>query len=174
MFASLASMTITTFLVILLARTAWHKVDSFLETLGFAQGYDIVPERAVPAIIRALTVVEGGAILALLIPVTRSFGGLVAAGLFAGYGVLMAWALAKAKTRIDCGCGGLPQIVSGFTLARNGILAALALTVALVPVTTVPPAGAVLAIAAALVFSASYAVIEKLASHQQFIRFGGR
>lgn len=37
--ASLDSVTITSFLAIILARAAWHKVDRFLETVGVAQGY---------------------------------------------------------------------------------------------------------------------------------------
>lgn len=170
--AALAAVTITAFLVIVLARAAWHKIDRFLETVGFAQGYGLVPEAAAAPVVRALTAAEVVTILALLVPATRPLGGLAAAGLFAGYGLLMAMALRQGRTRIECGCGGPPQLVSGFTLARNAGLAALGLAVAVLPVASVPPLGALLAIVAALVLAAQYGILEKLASHLPNIRTG--
>lgn len=170
--AALASVTITAFLVIVLARAAWHKLDRFLETVGFAQGYGLVPEAAAAPVVRALTAAEVAAIVALLVPVTRPVGGLASAGLFGGYGLLMAAAMRQGRGRIECGCGGPPQLLSGLTLARNAGLAALGLAVALLPVTPVPPAGALLAILAALVLAAQYGILEKLASHLPNIRMG--
>lgn len=172
--AALASVTITAFLVILLARAAWHKVDRFLETVGFAQGYGLVPDAWAAPAVRALTGAEVAAIVALLMPATRPFGGLLAAGLFAGYGLVMAAALLGGRTRIDCGCGGPPQIVSAVTLARNAVLAGLGVAVAALPVATVPPLGAAVAIAAALVLAAQYGVAEKLGSHLPHMREGKR
>lgn len=168
--ASLASVTITSFLAILLARTVWHKFDRFLETVGFAQGYGLVPDRWAALIVRALTLAEAGIVLALLLPVSRPLGGLMAAGLFAGYGAIMALALWQGRDRIDCGCGGPPQIVSGFTLTRNAVLTGMALTVATLPAAPVPPPAAAIAVAGALVLAAIYAIIERLASHLPHIR----
>ncbi|TPE53269.1 MauE/DoxX family redox-associated membrane protein [Amaricoccus solimangrovi] len=172
--ATLASVTITAFLVIVLARAAWHKLDHFPETIGFAQGYGLVPEAAAAPIVRGLTVAEIATVGALLVPATRPLGGLAAALLFAGYGGLMALALANGRGRIECGCGGAPQIVSALTLTRNAVLAGLGLAVALLPATTVPPLGAAIAIVAALVLAAQYGVAEKLGSHLPHIREGGR
>jgi hypothetical protein len=171
---SLASVTVTAFLVILLARAAWHKVERFLETVGFAHGYGLVPEAWAAPIVRALTAAEVAAILTLLVPATRPLGGLAAAGLFAGYGLLMAAALLRGRTQIECGCGGAPQIVSGLTLARNAGLAGLAVAVAVLPAATVPPLGALVAIAAALVLAAQYGVAERLAAHRPHIGEGAR
>ena len=173
---SLASVTITAFLAIVLARAAWHKLDRYLETVGFAQGYGLVPDAWAAPLVRALTVAEAAALLALLVPATRPLGGLAAAGLFAGYGLLMAAALLRGRRRIECGCGGPPQLVSGFTLARNAALAGLGLTAAALPVATVPPLGALVAVAAALVLAAQYAVLGKLAAHPTHVREaeGGR
>ncbi|WBU57345.1 MauE/DoxX family redox-associated membrane protein [Paracoccus sediminicola] len=168
--ASLASVTITSFLVIVLARAAWHKLAGFLETLGFAQGYGVVPDRWAGPAVRALTLLEALSILLLMLPATRLAGALLAAGLFAGYGLLMAAALMRGQSRIDCGCGGAPQMVSALTLGRNALLTALALWVAVLPAMPVRPAEAALAIAAALVLAAIYAVAEKLASHLPHIR----
>jgi hypothetical protein len=167
---SLASVTITTLLAIVLARACWHKLDRYLETVGFAQGYGLVPDAWAARLVRALTVAEAATVLALLVPATRPLGGLAAAGLFAGYGLLMAAVLLGGRSRIECGCGGPPQLVSAFTLARNAGLTALGLAVAVLPVATVPPADALVAIAAALVFAAMYGVAERLASHLPHIR----
>lgn len=170
--ASLASVTVTSFLVIVLARAVWHKVERFLETVGFAQGYGLVPEAWAAPAVRVLTGLEAAAILALILPVTRPLGGFLAAGLFAGYGAIMAVALMQGRSRIDCGCGGLPQIVSAFTLGRNAVLTALALSVALLPAGAVPKFDVAMAIAGALVLVAIYTIIERLASHLPYIRQG--
>lgn len=170
--AALASLTLTALLVIVLARACWHKLDRFLETVGFAQGYGLVPEAWTAPVVRALTAAEAAAIVALLVPATRPLGGIAAAGLFAGYGVLMALALRRGRSEIDCGCGGPPQVVSGLTLGRNAGLAAAGLAVAALPVASVPPLGAAIALVAALVLAAQYGVAGKLASHLANIRAG--
>lgn len=169
----MASVTITTFLVIVLTRACWHKVDHFLETVGFAQGYGVVPGPWTVPIVRGLALGEALSVLALAVPASRPLGGLAAAALFAGYGLLMAAALTRGRSHIDCGCGGPPQIVSGFTLGRNAVLAVLGLAVAALPVAAVTPVEAAATIAAALMVAAIYAVIEKLASHLPNIRKGG-
>lgn len=169
--SALAAVTITTFLVVVLTRAAWHKFDRFLETVGFAQGYGLVPHHWVIPIVRALMLAEIIAVMALILPATQAFGALVAAALFAGYGLLMGTALARGRREIDCGCGGLPQIVSGFTLGRNAVLVALSLCVAAFPVTAaVPPVDAAAAIGAGLVLTAIYTNIERLAAHIPYIR----
>ncbi len=170
--AAFASVTITSFLVIVLARAVWHKLERFLETVGFAQGYGLVPDAWAAPIVRALTLAEAVAILMLLIPAWRLIGAGLAAGLFAGYGAIMAAALVQGRDRIDCGCGGLPQIVSGFTLGRNAVLTALALAVAVLPAAALPRPEAAFAIAGALVLVAIYAIAERLASHLPYIRQG--
>lgn len=169
---SLASLTLTAFLVVVLARACWHKIDRFLETVGFAQGYGLVPEHWTAPLVRALTVAEAATILALVLPATRPLGGIAATALFAGYGVLMGAALYRGQTRIECGCGGPPQVVSGLTLGRNAGLVVIAVLVAILPVATVTPPGAAMAILAALVLAAQHGVAEKLASHLPNIRAG--
>lgn len=170
--APLMSVTITSFLVILLARSLWHKIDRFLETVGFAQGYGLLPEAWTAPAVRALTLAEGATLLALVLPGLRPVGGAMAAALFAGYGLVMALALSRGRSRIECGCGGAPQIVSAYTLGRNAVLTALALALVWLPAATVTRAEAAAAIAAALVLSAILATIEKLASHLPHIRQG--
>lgn len=158
------------FLTAVLVRAALHKWQNYPETVGFAQGYGLVPDTITPAIVRFLAVIEPLIVVGLLLPLTREGAALAAAGLFAGYGVLMTLALRAGRDRIDCGCGGAPQIVSGLTLGRNAVLVLIALSVALLPSGTVGPAGAAVAIATGLTFFAIYSVVEKLASHLPNIR----
>ena len=169
----LTSATLTSFLVLVLARAAWHKAQAFYETVGFAQGYEVVPRHMVPAIIRGLMGVEILTVLAVLMPFSRPFGGLMAAGVFAGYGLLMAVALMRGRTEIDCGCGGAPQVVSGLTLVRNGGLTLMALAVAALPTGGVGAVGALMAITAGVTFYAIYSVASLLASHLPHIRQAG-
>lgn len=168
--APYASGAVTSFLVLILARAAWHKWQAFHETVGFAQGYALVPQEWTPAIVRALTVAEALAIALLMLPFTRELGGLMAAGLFAAYGVLMGLALMRGQTEIDCGCGGAPQIVSGLTLGRNALLTALGLSVAVIPVAPLGAMGALVTVASGVTFFAIFGVAEKLASHIPNIR----
>lgn len=160
----------TVLVVVILARAAWHKTSQFLPSVGFAQDYGVLPEALVPTALRLLALAEAATVLLLLLPATRQIGGLGAAGLFLGYGLLMALALSRGKTRIDCGCGGAPQIVSGATVARNAVLAGVALAIAAAPLQVVGPWGAALGILAGLMLTLLYTIAETLISHARFIR----
>lgn len=159
---TLAGQAATAFVVLILFRAFWHKTTSYLEVVGFAQDYELVPERWTYGLVRALTVLEGIAILTLALPMTRLFGAVLAAGLFAGYFVLMALALKQGKTQIECGCGGTPQVVSVVTLLRNAVLVALALGAGLAPDAPVGVWAAGAAILVALTLWLSLTVAETL------------
>lgn len=159
---TLAGQAATTFVVLILFRAFWHKITAYLEVVGFAQDYELVPERWTYGLVRALTVLEGIAILALALPMTRLLGAALAAGLFAGYGVIMVLALKQGKTQIECGCGGTPQVVSSVTLARNALLVALALGAGLAPDAAVGVWAAAAAILVALTLWLSLTVAETL------------
>lgn len=171
--SQLAAATVTSFLVLILARAAWHKGQAFHQTVGFAQGYGLVPASWTPALVRGLMLAETLLVLALLLPASRPLGGVMAAALFAGYGLLMVLALAHGRREIDCGCGGAPQIVSGLTVGRNLLLTALALAVAAVAPAPIGTLGALLSVTAGLTFYAIYCLAEKLASHLPNIRQAG-
>ncbi|MTH78030.1 MauE/DoxX family redox-associated membrane protein [Paracoccus aestuariivivens] len=168
--APITAVALTTFVALILIRSVWHKSQAFLETVGFAQGYGLVPDGWTPAIVRTLTVTEAAIVLALLVPPLHAAAGLMAAGLFAGYGLLMAVALSRGQTEIDCGCGGAPQRISGVTLARNAVLTALALGIATMPSGGLGPVAVLTGIAAGLTFAGLQSVAEKLASHLPNIR----
>lgn len=150
---------------LILGRAVWHKAADFPRALGHALGYEAVPERAVALILRGLIGLEVLACAALLLPATRPFGALLAACLFAGYGLLMARAVARGQTEIDCGCGGRPVPVSRFTLARNAALTALSLATATLTPAPLSLGLLLVSLGVALTIAAQLALAETFASY---------
>ncbi|WP_454915177.1 MauE/DoxX family redox-associated membrane protein [Xanthobacter sediminis] len=116
--------------LVVLARAALHKAAAWTEFRQTVADYALVPERLVPAAAGALLAAELCAIGLLLAPPLRAIGGMLAAALLALYGLAMAVNLLRGRTAIDCGCGGAGQPISWGLVARNGVLAALALLAA--------------------------------------------
>jgi hypothetical protein len=88
-----------------------------------------VPYRLLGLLSRALPATELLAALLLLSPL-RSAGAVLAALLLLAYAAAMGWQRAHGR-RLDCGCGGAPLPVSWALVARNAVLAAIALLAAL-------------------------------------------
>ncbi len=106
-----------------------------------------VPASSVPLLARALPAAEALAVLLLLSP-WRGAGAALAALLLLAYAMAMAWQRLH-KRVLDCGCGGAPLPVSWPLVARNGVLAAVALASAM------PVADRSLGLADALVIAAA-------------------
>lgn len=167
---TLGGQAATAFVVLILFRAVWHKATAYLQVVGFAQGYGLIPDRLAYPAVRALTGAEALAIVLLALPPTRMAGGLIAALLFAAYAIAMALALRAGRREIDCGCGGAPQIVSGATLARNGVLILLALGAAAAPATPVGALPAAAAILVAVTLWLSLTVAETLDANRALMR----
>jgi hypothetical protein len=88
-----------------------------------------VPEALQPALVWALPLVEAAAALGLVTP-WRSTAALGGAAVLTVYGAAMAWHLARGRV-LDCGCGGAPLPLSPALVARNAVLAAVAVVAAL-------------------------------------------
>lgn len=84
-----------------------------------------VPMAALPVTARLLPGIEAIASVLLLTP-WRAAGALLAAALLVVYGAAMVRPLLQGRTP-DCGCGGTPLPVSWPLVARNALLAVLAL-----------------------------------------------
>lgn len=84
-----------------------------------------VPLRLLPLATRALPLLEA-VIAALLLSPWRAAGAALGAALLLVYAATMAWHRARGH-ELDCGCGGEPLPVSWALVARNLVLAALAL-----------------------------------------------
>lgn len=168
--ATLPGGTLTTFLALLLLRAAWHKAQAFPETTGFIASYGVVPEGREVLAARMVIALELLLLVALILPPSRSFGAAGTAALLLGYAAAMALALRRGQRRIDCGCGGPPQVVSALTITRNAVLALVALTVAALPAGASGIAGAALSVAGGVTLWCLYAIVEGLLANAGHIR----
>jgi hypothetical protein len=87
-----------------------------------------MPEALGPFAVRAIPALELGAAALLLSP-WRVVGAALAGALLCAYGTAMAWHRLQGHA-LDCGCGGEPLPVSWPLVARNALLALLALVAA--------------------------------------------
>lgn len=169
----LAGGAVATLLAAVFLRAAWHKAAAFLETVGIVRDYRLIPDGWVGPAVRALTVAEALVVVALVVPATRPLGALGAAALLAGYGLAMALVLQSGRWAVDCGCGGAPQPITPALLVRNGILAALAVALALLPPVTMGPAGAAVSLAGGLTLWALLGLGETIHANTRYLRRPG-
>lgn len=130
-----------------------------------------VPPALLPPATRALPLFEAG-IAALLLSPWRTLGAALGAALLLAYAATMAWHRTRGH-ELDCGCGGEPLPVSWALVARNLVLAALALTA------TAPLAPRALGLADFAVLAAAlplaallYAAFNQVLRHRQRGRSG--
>ena len=119
-------------LVLLLASGAIAKLRDRASFRAAVEGYELLPARAIGPAAAAFPLAEAALAIALALPASIGVRGAAlvgAAGLFLVYGVAIAWNLARGRREIDCGCGGAAAHVplSGWLVARNAILIAMAL-----------------------------------------------
>ena len=111
---------------LILFSAARHKFSEPDIFAGALDAYQLVPSAGVMPIARVLPFVEAVIGVIVLIPATRHAGLVVFAGLVAVYGVAIAINLARGRHQIDCGCGGDVHLLSWGLVARNGLLAGVA------------------------------------------------
>jgi hypothetical protein len=122
-------------LALLLGAGAVEKARDRATFRAAVEGYEILPARAAGAASACLVAIEGALALGLVAPAGLgvrflALGG--AAALFAVYAFAIAINLARGRRDIDCGCGRAAAHVplSGWLVARNGLLVAAALACA--------------------------------------------
>lgn len=130
-----------------------------------------VPEPLQPALVWALPLAEALCALGLVTP-WRAPAAVGAAGLLVLYGGAMAWHRARGRS-LDCGCGGAPLPLSWALVARNAVLAGVAL-VAAWPATprALAPADVGVAAAALLLGTLLYAAFGQVLRSQPARRSG--
>jgi hypothetical protein len=122
------------FLSLLLAAAALHKVQNPARARrAVAELTGLGASRALIAL-SAAGAVEVVAAAGLVAGVYRSHAALLAACLWAIYGVSIVAALLRGRRDLDCGCsfGATHRPLGGYHLARNALLVTIALGVALV------------------------------------------
>lgn len=143
-------------LALLLLAAAWHKIAAREEFVAILRGYELVPAallRAAAVLIPATEVVLAVAWLAGLARVAVA---IATAVLLLVYAVAIAVNLHRGRIQIDCGCGlggsaGNRQRLSAWLVARNLVLAGLALLAAF------PATGRALGLVDALTLAAATA-----------------
>ena len=108
---------------------AAHKLRNHLAFRGILIQYRLLPEPLLAAATSAIITLEIIAGVALLAPaslVSKLAASALAALLLCLYTVAITVNLIRGRTAIDCGCGGQPTPLSGWLVARNGFLLALA------------------------------------------------
>jgi hypothetical protein len=120
-------------LALVLAQAAWHKARDLGAFAAAVANYELIPASLAPLAATQLLVAEILLAGTLVLPPLRGAAALGAFALLALYAGAIAVNLARGRRDIDCGCTGpaLRQPLSGWLLARNAALAALALAAAL-------------------------------------------
>jgi hypothetical protein len=126
-------------LAVLFAAAASHKVREPRRFRATVAEYRVLPGLLVTPAALALVGGEVGVAMALVLPAWRTAGLLGAAALLALYGAAIAVNLARGRRDLDCGCAGpaMRRPISGWLVARNAVLAAVALA-GLVPTAARP------------------------------------
>jgi hypothetical protein len=123
-------------IAVLLASAATHKVRAPARFAKQLADYQLLPEALVRPSARLIPLLELAIAFALLVPVSRSWAALAAAGLLALYAAAIGINLWRGRADIDCGCAGPDQAqpLRPVLLLRNSVLVALALLASVAPI----------------------------------------
>lgn len=157
----LFSLTFMVFTLLLFLRAAAHKLFEFDEFQGFLTDYALIPERLIKPAAMGLVGLELLTVITLVFGVTRPFGLMLAMALLGLYAVAIGINLHRGNRRIECGCGGAPQLLSPSLVWRNVVL----MVMALIPLVSLPDqvttAELAVSIAAAICLWVLYALFEQ-------------
>lgn len=123
-------------IAVLLASAATHKLRAPARFAKQLADYQLLPEALVRPSARVIPVLELAIAFALLVPVSRSWAALTAAGLIALYAAAIGINLWRGRRDIDCGCAGPDQAqpLRPVLLLRNSVLVGLALLASVAPI----------------------------------------
>ena len=113
-------------LIAVFVRAIWHKLSDFPVFKALFADYELLPQNLVAPVALILVLAEAAIVIGLVIPALRQVAAIGALVLLAVYGIAIAVNLWRGRYAIDCGCGGSGQGLSWFLVARNAILAAIA------------------------------------------------
>lgn len=160
--ASLFSATAGVFVLLVMLRAALHKAMDFSEFTGFVADYRLLPAAAVTGVSALIVAIEIAVVVAQAVPATRAAGLSAAMALLVIYAGAIGINIARGHTRIECGCGGAPQMLGASLILRNALLIAVG-GYALAVAPTVSGAVEAVTVLAAAVFSLiGYALFEQI------------
>ena len=121
--------TLRSFLAALFLTAALSKLTAIDEFHGVVRNFRLLPDGLARPVAMVLPVVEMAIAAGLLIGPLARPAALAAAALLAVFGLAITVNVLRGRTQIDCGCfrNGMKQRIGWATVARNGVLTALAL-----------------------------------------------
>lgn len=122
----MAGLVLSTFLALLWAVAAAHKLLDWAVFRAQLDDYRLLPRPVVPVATGLLPALEATAAVFWLMPGARMAASALSAGLFLLYASAMGINLMRGRRHLDCGCGGSAQAVRPALVGRNLILAMLA------------------------------------------------
>jgi hypothetical protein len=120
------------FQALLLAASAVHKAVRWPHSQGVVRQFAGVPgSLAAPALGTAIAAELVAGVL-LLVPTYRAVGAMSAAVIWSGYLLLIVRAIVQDRRDVDCGCsfGPTSRPLGAFQVARNAVLAGVAMLIA--------------------------------------------
>jgi len=124
--------TVRLWLAMIFAAAAVSKILSWQELPGVIQNFRVLPRGWVQPAAMVLPLLEAVLAVGLLIDAAHPWAPLLAALLFAAFGVALTVNYARGRRHIDCGCfrSGLKQTLTPAILLRNAVLTLCALLLA--------------------------------------------
>lgn len=129
----LVSLVLSISLALLFLNAGRHKLSLPERFKAQLSAYQILPLSWVSFVARFLPWLEVVLAVALLIPGTRVYGGLVAGTLLVIYAAAVTVNLLRGRAYIDCGCGDRPQQLTYWLSIRN-LACAMAAGSLLIPI----------------------------------------
>jgi hypothetical protein len=126
------------FQALLLAASAIHKVVKWRYSQSVVRQFAGVPPSMAAWALGAAVAGELAAGMLLVVPAYRTLGAMLAACIWIAYLALMLRAILQDRRNVDCGCsfGPTARPLGSFQVARNSVLAGLAILVASVSATS--------------------------------------
>jgi hypothetical protein len=124
-------------LAALFGRAALDKLTSRLQFREVLEAYQVLPRGLIAPAALAVPLIESLIAVALAVgclqAAVRPIAGVLAAIVLGAYGASIAINLLRGRTHLDCGCSpaGEPRPIGAWMVARNALLAAVALAAAL-------------------------------------------
>jgi len=120
-------------LALLFAKAAFDKFADLARFRGILDAYELLPSAlvsfATPVVPVIETLVAAALLLGCLDETAKPVAGLIAAGLLGTYGTAIGINILRGRKSLDCGCtpAGEQRTIGAWMVARNGLLAMLAL-----------------------------------------------
>jgi hypothetical protein len=151
---------------LLLGASAVHKAVRWTHSLSVMRRFAGVPEALAAPALGAALALESAAAFMLLGARGGAAGGVLAALMFSLYAALIVRAVVAGRRDVDCGCnfGPASRPLGSFQIARNIVLAALAILIAGVPAYDGAVAGRVTLAVGGLALLALYGALDQVMS----------